>query len=331
LRILVTGATGFLGRRLVPQLIKEGHEVTAVVRETSNRNVLPESTKYTIAELCDTEDFENCIGDNEVVIHLAAYFDFYPSDKDLLYKTNINGTVNLMNACVGTGVTRFIYCSTAETIGPVDHPPANEDTELNPSFDYSKSKVQAEERIRSITRDTGLPHIILRPTGIMGEGDLYTAFELIEALNKNEVFALPRSGDKHLMYVYVDDVVDAFTKAITSDKALNETIIICPDEPLSYDELIRFLTEYLGVKAPRFKVPTLLAKIGVGLMSPFKNRKRTTFLWHMKTIQSISEDRWYSNTKAKELLDWSPNTTMKEGLKREINWAYENGYLERRK
>jgi dihydroflavonol-4-reductase len=331
LRILVTGATGFIGRRLIPRLISDGHEVTAVVRETSNKSGLPESVNYAITELCDNEGLVKCISDNEVVIHLAAYFDFYPSDKELLYETNVDGTSSLMNACVGTSVTRFIYCSTTETIGPVEHPPGNEDTELNPAFDYSKSKVQAEERIREITEDTGLPHIILRPTGTMGEGDRYTAFEFIEAMNKDEVFAVPRSGDKHLMYIHIDDVVDAFSKAVTSERVLNETIIICPDEPLTIDELIDFLKEYLGVKGPRFKVPTILAKIGVGLMSPFKNRKRTTFLWHVKTIQSMAEDRWFSNAKAKQLLDWTPQISMREGLKREIEWAYENGYLERRK
>ncbi|MDO8057003.1 MAG: hypothetical protein Q6361_09100, partial [Candidatus Hermodarchaeota archaeon] len=57
------------------------------------------------------------------------------------------------------------------------------------------------------------------------------------------------------------------------------------------------------------------------------NRKRTTFLWHMKTIQSMDEDRWFSNAKAKRLLNWSPKLTMREGLVRVINWYYQEGYL----
>ena len=330
LRILVTGATGFIGRKLVSALVASGHQITALVRETSNSSGLPTDVRFVTANLLDRRTLETAIGDNEAVIHLAAYFDFYPSDKDLLYKINIDGTVNLMNSCVGTSVKRFIYCSTAEVIGPVENPPGDEDSELRPAFDYSKSKLQAESRIREITQDTGLPHIILRPTGVMGDGDLYSGFELIEALNNGKVIAFPRDGSKHIMYTYIGDVVEAFKSAVTSDRALNETIIICPDEPMTFDDLLEFLINKLGVKGPRFRVPTILAKIGIGLLSPIKNRKKTTFLWHVATVQSLVEERWYSNSKAKELLNWRPELSIEEGLSRQIEWAYDNGHLERR-
>ncbi len=330
MRILVTGATGFIGRNLVSALISDGHQVAAMVRETSNTNRLPKETVIVTADLFDRESLELAVGENDAVIHLAAYFDFYPEDKDLMYKINIEGTKNLMNVCVGSAVQRFIYCSTTETIGPVANPPGDEDSELRPAFDYSKSKVQAEAHIREISQITGLPHIILRPTGVMGEGDLYTAFELIRALNDGEVIAFPRDGSKHIMYIYVGDVIEAFRNAITLDAALNETILLCPDEPMTFDNLLQFLIMKLGVRGPRFRVPTILAKIGIGLLSPFKNRKKTTFLWHIKTVQSLVEERWYSNSKAKELLNWRPKVSMEEGLTKQIEWAYENGHLERR-
>ncbi len=330
MRILMTGATGFIGLKLVQRLIDDGHEVAALVRESTNTSVLPEGIECVTANLLDSESLGSCVNEAEAVIHLAAYFDFYPSDKDLLYAVNIEGTTNLMKACVGTNVTRFIYCSTTETIGSVKYPPGDENTELNPAFDYSKSKVIAEDRIREISAESGLPHVILRPTGVMGEGDLYSAFELIKALNNDEVIAFPRVGDKHIMYAHIDDIVDGFSKAVDSDLALNDTIILCPDEPMSYNELLDFLIHRLGVKGPKFRVPTILAKVGVGLMSLYKNRKRNTFLWHMQTIQVLVEERWYSNKKAKEILKWIPKITMREGLGRAIEWAYTQGYLKRR-
>jgi dihydroflavonol-4-reductase len=329
-KVLLTGATGFIGRRIAPRLIEEGHSVVALVRATSNTEGLPKESEPRAADLFHIEALEEAVSDIEVVIHLAAYFDFYPSDVDLLYKVNVEGTRNLMNACVGTSVTRFIYCSTTETIGPVKYPPGNEDTVLNPRFDYSKSKVLAEQAVREISRETGLDHIILRPTGIMGEGDLYTAFEAIEAVNEGTLPVLPGDGTKHLMYTHVDDVVEGFVKAVTSKSALNNTIILCPDEPLTYNELFEFVGECLGVGIPKRRVPTSLAKIGIGIMSPFKNRKKNTFLWHMQTVQSMDEDRWYQNDKAKRLLGWKPAVTMREGIKRAIEWYFENGYLQRK-
>ncbi|TXT55385.1 MAG: hypothetical protein BAJATHORv1_40296 [Candidatus Thorarchaeota archaeon] len=330
MKVLVTGGTGFIGRRLIKKLVDEDHEVYAFVRSTSNRSGLPESVIFREGDLLDSESLEEAVEGMDAVIHLAAYFDFYPKDVDLLYKINVDGTKNLMNACVGTSVARFIYCSTTETIGPVRYPPASEDTELRPQFDYGESKVLAEKAVREISSDTDLAHIIIRPTGVLGEGDLYTAYELIKALNDGEIPVLPGDGNKHVMYTHVDDVVRGFVAALTSQSALNTTIILCPDEPMKYKELVEFLTNYLGVDAPKRRIPTSLAKIGIGLLSPIKNRGRNTFLWHTQTIQSMDEDRWYENKRAKRLLGWSPKFTMQEGLKRAIDWYYEHDYLERR-
>ncbi|MBD3408166.1 MAG: NAD-dependent epimerase/dehydratase family protein [Candidatus Lokiarchaeota archaeon] len=329
-KVLVTGGTGFIGRRLIEKLTEEEHKVHAFVRSTSNRSGLPETVIFKEGDLLNFESLENAIEGMDAVIHLAAYFDFYPKNVDLLYKVNVEGTKNLMNACIGSSVERFVYCSTTETIGPVRYPPANEDTELRPQFDYGESKVLAEKVVREISSDTGLNHVILRPTGVMGEGDLYTAYELIKALNDGEIPVLPGDGKKHIMYSYVDDIVRGFTAALSSQSALNSTIILCPDEPMTYNELIEFLTNYLNVEPPKRRIPTSLAKIGIGLLSPIKNRGRNTFLWHTKTIQSMDEDRWYENNRAKRLLGWTPKFSMQDGLKRAIDWYYEHDYLERR-
>jgi nucleoside-diphosphate-sugar epimerase len=300
------------------------------VRSTSNTAGLPEEVEFKEGDLFDIASLIEATKGQDAVIHLAAYFDFYPSDKELLYSVNVGGTTNLLNAGVENEISLFIYCSTTETIGPVRFPPGDEDTELCPQFDYSKSKVQAEEIIRQISKENKLDHIILRPTGIMGEGDLYTAYEVIEAVNDGAIPVLPGNCEKRLMYIHVDDVVNAFIAALTAKSALNCTILLAPDEPMTYDDLFIFLGDVLGVNPPKRKVPVSLAKIGIGLLSPLKNRGRTTFLWHMQTIQSIDEDRWYKNDRAKRLLGWKPEVTMQEGLKRAINWYYENGYLEKR-
>ncbi len=330
MKILLTGATGFIGRKLANRLVEDEHQIIALVRPTSNTAGLPESVEFREADLLKFDELEKIVEGAEVVIHLAAYFDFYPSDVDLLYQVNVEGTRNLMNACVGTNIERFIYGSTTEVIGPVRYPPGNEDTELLPQFDYSKSKVMAESAIREISKDTGLNHIILRPTGVMGEGDTYTAMELIEAINNREVPVLPGDGERHLMYTHIDDVIEAFALAVTSNAALNNTIIICPDAPMKYKDLINFLGEKLGVKIPTRRVPTSVAKLGIGLLSPIKNRRKNTFLWHMQTIQSMDEDRWYSNAKAKRLLGWVPKVTMEEGISRQIEWAWKHNLLEKR-
>jgi nucleoside-diphosphate-sugar epimerase len=328
MKILVTGVTGFVGRKLVTDLIKAGHDVSGLVRRTSVVHKLPKKLRLVEGDMLDLPSLEEAVQGIEIVVHLAAYFDFYPKDKKLLYRVNVNGTQNILDVSVASSVSRFIYLSTTEVIGPVKDPPGTEETELRPQFDYSKSKIKAEELVRATTAETGLEHVILRSTGIMGEGDFYTAFETIKAVNEGQLPMLPGDGKKHIMYIHVNDVVRGIIAALDAQSAANQTVILSPDNPMTFNELFEFLGDILGVDPPRRKVPTVLAKLGVGILSPFKNRGKTTFLWHMKTVQSMDDDRWFSNEKAKTLLGWAPQLTMQEGLTRTINWYYQHNHLD---
>jgi nucleoside-diphosphate-sugar epimerase len=329
-KVLVTGATGFLGRNLVPRILQEGHEVVVLVRKTSNTEDLPKEVQVREAEILDINSLRPVVQDIDVVIHLAAYFDFYPSDEELMFKVNVEGTKNLMNACVGTHVERFIYCSTTETMGAISLPPATEETELRPDYSYGESKILAERAIREITSSTGLAHVILRPTGVMGEGDLYVMYEVTQQLYYGKVFALPRNLGARFMYTHIDDVVSGFVSALAPESALNQTIILCPDESMSWQEFVEVMTTHLGVKPPRLRVPGIVAKFGMALLSPIKNRKKMTFFWHPKAVDMMNSVRVYTNEKAKRLLGWAPRVTMADGFRRAIDWYFANGYLEKR-
>ncbi|MHA1614770.1 MAG: NAD-dependent epimerase/dehydratase family protein [Candidatus Thorarchaeota archaeon] len=330
MKVLVTGATGFLGGKTIELILKEGHEAVALVRSTSNTEGLPKNIEVREADFFDEASLESAVKDVDAVIHFAAYFDFYPSDEDLMFKVNVEGTKNLMNACVGTQVQRFIYCSTTETMGRIRFPPGTEDTELLPDFSYGESKILAENAIREISKDTDLPHIILRPTGVLGEGDLYVMFEVAEQLYEGKVFALPTNLNAKFMYTHIDDIVAGFVAALTPMSALNNTFILCPDEPMSWEEFLEILTTRLGVKPPRLRVPAIFAKFGMVLLSPLKNRKKNSFFWHGKSVDMMMVDRVYSNDKAKKLLGWTPKITMAEGIQRAVDWYFENGHLEKR-
>ncbi|UCE10670.1 MAG: hypothetical protein JSW61_01700, partial [Candidatus Thorarchaeota archaeon] len=126
------------------------------------------------------------------------------------------------------------------------------------------------------------------------------------------------------------DVVSGFVAALSDQSPLNKTIILCPDEGLTYNDLFKHLGECLGVDPPKRHIPSSLAKIGIGMLSPIKNRRKATFLWHMQSVQSMDEHRWFTNERARRLLGWEPRVTLKDAIKRVIKWYFENDYLEKK-
>jgi nucleoside-diphosphate-sugar epimerase len=328
-KILVTGATGFIGKNLVTRLVEESHEVTALVRRTSDVRGIPREIRLVEGDLLDFSSLEMAVEGAEVIIHLAALFDFYPEDVDLLYRVNVEGTRNLVTACKQTAVKRFIYGSTAETTGVVENPPATEKTEPNPMYDYGKSKLLAETVVREEAQGGDFDYIILRPVGVTGPGDFYVGYETIKAISNREISMIPGDGQKHIMFMHVDDVVEGFLAALKTKEGLNETFFLCTDDVFTYEEVFEFVSNHLGVEPPKRKVPVVFAKLGVGLIGVFKHRGKRTYLWHTKSVDAMNSERWYSNEKAKKLLGWKPHMTMAETLTRAIDWYVAEGYVKK--
>jgi len=182
--------------------------VECLVRATSNCEAFPSSVDIRRAELDDCRSLEEAVQGVDVVIHLAAVMDFYPHDVATLYKTNVEGTRNLLTAFARSREGRtpgtFIYISTTETLGGVAKPPGDEQTELRPVYEYGKSKVMAEMLVQEEAPRLGVVPIILRPTGVLGPGDFFTIFELMEMINSGLLCFIPGSGQAELMYTHVD-------------------------------------------------------------------------------------------------------------------------------
>jgi nucleoside-diphosphate-sugar epimerase len=331
MKVLVTGATGFVGPVLIDQLVSQGHETTALVRKTSNTGLLPRSVKLVEGDMLDVSSLENAVKGKDAVVHLAANFDFYPKDVELLYRINVGGTRSLLNSCVGAGVKRFVYCSTAEVFGSIKNPPADEETELRPQYHYTRSKVMAEAIVRQATERTGMEHVILRPTGIVGPGDTYIGFLCMKAISNGTIPVIPGSGMKHITFIHVDDVAKGLSLALTTKTAVNNTFILCPDEPLTFFETFWVIADQLGVKAPKLRIPGIAAKMMMGLLGLVKGRGKSGFFYHSKSVQVMLDERWYTNEKAKKLLGWVPSMSMEEAVRKSIDSQVAEGHLVKNK
>jgi dihydroflavonol-4-reductase len=350
--LLVTGSTGYLGGRLLESVrrypLPSDPPVLALVRPTSSDRIRIERildrpseepfTPVRIGSVLDPVSLRSAVRGISQCVHLAAIMDFFPKDPSLLVRTNVEGTRSLLDACMaeaketGTRI-RFVYISTTEAIGPTDRLQgrgANEEDETTPDSDYGRSKEMAEEIVRSTGYSKYLDTVILRPTGIYGEGDKYFLYELVMAVEAGLFFVAPGPLSGSLMMSHVDDVVSSIRLALTSPAAVGETFIVCPDEANTYREIVEVLARVMNRPRPMATVPLPIAKKYVEILSPLLNWGRSrVFLWHPKSLSQTTTKRVYSNERIKNELGYKPRDSM-EGLATSIQHDIASGLLQRR-
>ncbi|MEM2907550.1 MAG: NAD(P)-dependent oxidoreductase [Candidatus Odinarchaeota archaeon] len=331
MKILITGASGFLGSHLIEHLASKGYQIIGMVRENSNIELIENLvSELRYADLSKPETIKSVVQGVDVVIHLAAYYTFHGSKK-LYQKINVEGTEHLAEAALKNKVKRLIYCSTTEVIGPVPNPPADEDTEPNPVYEYGKSKLKAEETVKKYGLK-GLEYTIIRPSGIYGPRNVNdVSYWTITCFAKNSLGTrfIVGSGENLVQFVHVKDVVEGFTLALEkSDKSRNQTYIISEDKAYTYNEVYKILAELTNRKPPCKHISKNLAKLMIApIQGVNKLLGRDNFLYHVSTADSVCCNRAYSIEKAKRELGYRPKYDLRSGLKETINWYMENNYI----
>jgi dihydroflavonol-4-reductase len=330
LKVLVTGASGFIGSHLIPRLLSEGYTTVAFVRRSSDTSDLNDMrVELRIGDLREYSSLRDAVRGIDVVIHLAAYYTFY-GKKELYQRINVDGTRLLAEEAKREGVSHFIYCSSTEATGPVDGI-GDEISPPYPQYEYGVSKLEAERLINKIQGDQSWATII-RPTGIYGPGnfdDVSYWFIMSQARGGLLSRFIVGSGDTQIQFTHVDDVVQGFINALRKpEKSKGETFIISENRSYSYLEVYEIISTLLGKTPPRFHLPATLAKLCIAPVEYF-NRfiDRDNFMWHTATIDSVTSNRSYSIAKAQELLGYQPKYDLKKGLGETINWYRDNGYL----
>ncbi|NHV98141.1 MAG: NAD-dependent epimerase/dehydratase family protein [Thaumarchaeota archaeon] len=330
MRILVTGASGFLGGHLVEEMVSKGYDVIGMVRKSSNTGFLKSlGVQLRTGDLTVPESLSQATKNIDIVIHLAAYYTFF-GKKDLYRKINVEGTRMLLEAALTNGVKRFIYCSSTEAIGPVRNPPADEDSPPNPSYEYGRSKLEAEKVVRSYCGS--IEYSIIRPSGIYGPRNVNdVSYWFITAFAKN---ALPTriivgDGKNLIQFAHVKDVVQGFLLVLEKPEASkNQTYFISEDRAYTYLEVYKILAALCNREPPKIHVPPVVAKTLVMPVELFNRlRGKVDFTWRISIVDDLTSNRAYSVSKAMRDLGFRPKYDLKTGLKETIEWYRENGYI----
>ena len=224
MRALVTGGAGFIGSNLVDRLIEEGHEVV-VVDNLSSGNILNINSKarFFKQDICEPLS-EKIMEGVEVVFHVAAVARVQLSIMNpyVYHDVNVNGTVNLLEACRAFGVKRIVYSSSSSVYGDTDTFPTPEGTPLNPMSPYALNKLVCEQYLKLYSDLYGIESISLRYFNVYGERQLLNgpyacAIGIFINQRMNEIpMTIRGDGKQRRDFTYVGDVVDANVKAATS-------------------------------------------------------------------------------------------------------------------
>jgi dihydroflavonol-4-reductase len=329
LKVLVTGASGFLGGYLTELLTEKGLEVVAMVRKTSDTSLLDRlGLEKRVADMTDPQSLRVAVKGVDAVIHLAGYYTFH-GKKEFYDLVTVQGTKSILSACLQEGVARFIYCSSTEALGAVENIPAREDYPPNPQYEYGRSKLRAEYAVREY--DSKLETTIVRPTGIYGPRNLDDiSYYFITSCAKNSLATrmLIAHGSAVVQFVHAKDAAQGFYLALTNADSIGKTYFISEDRWYTYRDVYGIISRITGRRPPTLSLSKPAAK---ALIYPVYIAKSAfgewSFLWDLKTVDAVTSNRAYSIMKAKSELGYSPKYSLENGLKETIHWYRDNGIL----
>lgn len=309
-RILVTGATGFIGSNLVRHLSAEGWRVRAAARSPGGAP-LPSSAEWFTCDLTEPDSLAGIEAGIEAVVHCAGALGAWGVGEAELRRVNVDGTRHLLDRIQGKTRIQFVHLSAGGVTGPVASRIASEQYPCEPVTAYERTKLQAEREVLARASGQSMRAVVVRPTFTYGPGDGHK-LALFRAIQRGR-FALLGGGRSLLHPVYIDDLVAGIALALERGRS-GQVYILGGPRPVSTRELADTIAASLGVARPWLSVPVWLARAvaptaeALGRLLPFDpvlTRSR---------VLMMSSDYGYQIDKAVEELGYEPRIDLPGGI-----------------
>jgi nucleoside-diphosphate-sugar epimerase len=325
MRVLVTGATGFIGGALARALAAEGAEIHALIRPGANPGALDGlAVSWHEGDVTLPASLGAAMTGAEWIIHAAGRLGQAGVPEHVYQRVHVEGTRNVLEAALALpDQPRVLYVSTLGVLGPVSGTPAPEHAPYGPTNPYERSKAAAE-RVAIDFAARGLRVVICRPGFVYGPRDRHV-LGLFRAINRGRFFLI--DGGRHLcMPTYIDDAVDGMLLSMRSAPS-GAIYNLTGPRAVSFREFGETIAAALGVRRPWMNLPrwcALLAATGLELLgrmggwAPPLSRTGVAF---------FSEDALFSSKKATDELGYTPKYDLAEGVARTIAWYRQRGWL----
>ncbi len=311
--VLVTGASGFVGRRVCERALGLGMKVKGSHRSPGSQSLVPQGVeKIQIPSVNGNTDWSNALTGVDVVVHLAGRVHIAKDTaKDPLAtyrEVNTAGTRWLARMAVNAGVRRLVYVSTIKVNGEkTATAPFTETDAPRPQDAYAISKWESEQALHGIGAEFGLEIVILRPPLVYGEGVGANFLRLLNLVRRGIPLPLASVPNRRSL-IYVKNLADAVLTSATHPRAKGETFLVSDGNDISTPELIRRIANAMNLPARMFPCPPRLLSIVGGLVGSSAELDRL--------LGSLVID----SAKIRSECGWMPPYTMSQGLKKTVEW-----------
>lgn len=304
MRVLLTGAGGFIGSHLLQKLVLAGISTTALDSPSGGRRREHHTTHGSIrwmqADVGDETRMTGLLAGHDAVVHLAGIFPRFgqPVSMVEMVRANTLATAALLSACRRTGVKRFVLASTAQVYGRTASHHIAESTPLNGATGYAASKIGAEALVRAAAREQGIEALILRLFNVYGPGqsDSNVVATLMRQVLQGNSVSL-HSGYPERDFIYVEDVAGALLAALKAEQASGEIINIGTGQGTVIAALASQVLQLAGRE---------------GTVAGFRTGEDPTRVGSDRVVADIR--------RAASLLGWQPSTPLVDGMRRTLEW-----------
>lgn len=313
-RILVTGASGFVGSRLITSCNQrsDGVQFRAVARKPL-LGLCSNTEEILISNIDHNTDWSIALKDIDVVVHLAARVHMMQDDVDDPLReyrhANVASTLNLADQAAKAGVKRFIFVSSIKVNGEKTESgrPFSEESQSHPEDPYGISKLEAEEGIRAICKETGMEFVFIRPPLIYGPGVKANYLKLMQLVQKRLPLPLGSISNKRSMLA-LDNLVDFILLAVKHSLAANELFLLSDKKSLSTTQLIKQMELLMGFTSSRL----------IPMPASFLRTIGKCF-GQTAAVERLTDSLEINSQKAQSLLGWEPPLNVESGIQMTVN------------
>lgn len=305
--VLITGATGFVGRALSTKMMEGPWRLRGAVRTSGQADRLPSGMEaVSVGSIGPATDWSTALNGVNMVIHLAAAVAKAGAEADqgdTFHNVNVLGTQRLAEAAADSGVRRLVYLSSIEVNGTASNgKPFTEDDEPNPQTNYGLSKLKAERELLRIADATELVVVIIRPPFIYGPGNMGNLMSLIKSLVDRGVPLPLASVANQRSFIYIENLLDAIVSCCNSTSAAGNVFLVSDGPSISTPGLIRLIASEMKKKPKLVSFPVTWLKLAGKIMGKGAALKLLTDSFHV------------DSSKIQQVVGWKAPFSIEEGI-----------------